>query len=264
MSRALFRRRRLPRRSVSAIRQPFPAHGPLPPETEVLLRQLIRDRLLTEAVIEDLPEFEGWSPRRIRGLLRRGRREGLLLSPPLHHGERYWCLSVAAAERLGLPAARGGALSESAKLRAYALLRFCWFGERRRTRLTFEELDRTVPNPTSSGHPHGYYFDPTDGGRIGLARLDAHRLGRWDRSIERLRSDVSRHCRHRGFARLIEARRFEITLLTVFPEKAERIASALAEHSDARRTPIRCVAIPELLPLVSGLTRKEARPRAPR
>ena len=264
MSRPVFQRRRLSRRSVSVSSKQPRTPGPPPPEAETLFQQLVRDRLLTEGIVEQLPGFETWRKRRIHALLRRFRREGLLLSPPLHHGERYWCLSRRGAERCGLAAARGGPLSEPAKLRAYALLRFCWCSEQRRSRLTLEDLARTVPGLSPSGHPHGYYFDPADGGRIGLARLDAHRLGRWDRSIERLRVDISRHWREPGFSRLIQARRFEITLLTVFPEKAERIAAALGEHADARRLPVRCVALPELLPLVSGLRRKEVRPRAPR
>lgn len=264
MPHPLFLRRRLPRRYVSQLPKNSGAQAPLPPEAEALFQQLARNRLLTEEVIEQLPEFTQWRRRRIRSLLRSCRRQGLLLSPPLHHGQRYWCLSRRGAEHCGLAATRGGPLSEPAKLRAYALLRFCWCGERRRSRLTLEDLARTVPGLSRSGHPHGYYFDPADGGRIGLARLDAHRLGRWDRSIERLREDVSRFSRQPGFSRLIHAQRFEITLLTVLPEKAERIATALSEHPDARRLPIRCVALPELLPLVSGLTRKEVRPRSPR
>ncbi|MBA3314344.1 MAG: hypothetical protein H0T47_13790, partial [Planctomycetaceae bacterium] len=154
----------------------------------------------------------------------------LIRSAWLYQGVRYWSLTPTGAAHCGLDPERAGRLSESAKLRAFALLQFCCLGEEPRRRLNTAELIGTFPDLPSSGLPGGYYFDPAGGGRMGLARLDAHRQGRWDRSLQSLREDIDRHWRQPGFRRLIQAARFEITLLTIFPEKASRLAAALAEH----------------------------------
>ena len=136
-------------------------------------------------------------------------------------------------------------------------MQFCCIGEEPRRRLSTAELVRTFPDLPSSGLPSGYYFDPAGAGRLGLARLDAHRQGRWDRSLQSLREDIDRHWLQPGFRRLIQAGRFEITLLTIFPEKASRLIASLSQHNDAMRVPVRCLPIPELLPLITSLPRKE-------
>jgi hypothetical protein len=86
-----------------------------------------------------------------------------------------------------------------------------------------------------------------------LARVDAGHRGRWDRIVESVRVDIDEHCRHFGFRKLIDAGRFEITVLTIFKQKAKRIKESLNQHLDARRVPVRVVAIPELLPLVASI-----------
>lgn len=226
------------------------------PEADVILRHLARHRLTVLAAVGRLPELTGWRTRRIKAVLRTCERHGLLRAGLLHQGVRCWFLAPAGAAYCGLPEERSGGLSESAKLRAFALLRFCCLGDEPRRRLTTEELLRAFPRLQGTGRPGGYYLDPAVG-RLGLARLDAHRHGRWDRSLQSVREDIDRHWRHPGFRGLIQAGRFEIALLTVFPEKASRLTAALAEHPDAGRVPVRCLALPELLPLVASLPRKE-------
>lgn len=229
----------------------------LPLEANALLHHLARYRLSVMAAIERLPEFVSWRTRRIKAALRTYEHQSLIRSSWLHQGVRCWCLAPAGAAHCGLPPERSGKLSESAKLRAFAQLQFCCLGSEPRRRLSTAELIHAFPHLPSTGLPNGYYFDPAGAGRLGLARLDAHRQGRWDRSLQCLREDIDRHWQEPGFRRLIQAGRFEITLLTVFPEKATRLSAALAEHRDASRIPVRCLALPALLPLITSLPRKE-------
>lgn len=229
----------------------------LTPEATAILNHLARYRLSVMEAVERLPEFVSWRTRRIKAVLRTCERQSLIRSSWLHQGVRCWCLAPAGAAYCGLPAERSGKLSESAKLRAFGLLQFCCLGDETRRRLSNAELIHAFPHLPSAGLPNGYYFDPTGCGRLGLARLDAHRQGRWDRSLQCLREDIDRHWQEPGFRRLIQAGRFEITLLTVFPEKASRLSAALAEHRDASRMPVRCLALPALLPLITSLPRKE-------
>lgn len=101
------------------------------------------------------------------------------------------------------------------------------------------------------GLPEGYYFDPQGSGRLGLARVDAGRRGRWDRVVQSLREDIDDHLHQVGFRKLIQAGRFEITLLTVLGQKARRIVESLSQYRDTVRVPLQVVALPELLPLIS-------------
>jgi hypothetical protein len=130
--------------------------------------------------------------------------------------------------------------------------------------LTAEELKRSFPTLHRPGLPSGYYFDPAGDGSLGLLRIDAAGKARWDRAMQSLRHDIGAHWLHTGFRQLVEATRFQITLVTVLPQKAARLRQAISQLHDARRVPIEVVAIPELLPLVMPWRRKEVSARRSR
>jgi len=220
--------------------------------TEAVLNHLARYRLTVFAVLERLPEFSAAGLREIKNVLRDCERQTLIGSAPLHHHAKYWYLETAGAKRCGLAEQRCGFLSEPAKLRALAMLQFCCLSDRPRHRLTADDLARSFPSLQRPGLPSGYYFDPVGSGRLGLARLDVGRRGRWDRVVQSLRADISDHLHQPVFKRLIEAGRFEITVLTVFRQKARRIEEALAQRKDAGAVPLQVVALPELLPLITS------------
>ena len=104
-----------------------------------------------------------------------------------------------------------------------------------------DELRRHFPDLDETGMTSTYYFDGADDGCLGLARVDAGQRGRWDRVVESIREDIDTHCSRQGFQKLIADRSFEISILTVHPQKAARIRQALSEKSDAQRIPIRIV-----------------------
>lgn len=108
--------------------------------TEAVLNHLARYRLTVFAALERLPEFSAAGPRQIKNVLRDCQRQTLVGSAPLHHGAKYWYLGTAGAKRCGLSEQRCGFLSEPAKLRALAMLRFCCLSDRPRHRLTAEDL----------------------------------------------------------------------------------------------------------------------------
>ena len=218
---------------------------------DAIVQHIARYRLTIFAAIERLPVFSALGPRQIKNMLQHCRRQSLIGCAPLHHAAKYWFLDAGGAERCGLEPNRSGPLSELAKLRALAILRYCILAERPRHRLTADDLARSFPTVFRQGLPEGYYFDPQDSGRLGLARVDAGRRGRWDRIVQSLREDIDDHLHQVGFRKLIQAGRFEITLLTVLRQKARRIIEALSQYRDTARVPLHVVAMPELLPLVS-------------
>ena len=217
---------------------------------KALLDHLARYRLTVFPALEQLPVFSKSGPALIKSVLRQCQRRSLISSAPLHQGARYWYLDAMGAQYCSGAEQQTGPLSEPAKLRAYAMLRFCYLTDRPRHRLVGDELARLSPDLVRPGLPQGYYFDPQGSGRLGLVRVDAGRRGRWDRVIQSIREDMNAHWRQPGFRRLIQAGRFEITVLTVFRQKARRIRESLAQDPAARCLPVEVLAMPELLPLV--------------
>ena len=224
---------------------------------EAILAHVARYRLSTFTALSRMPQFADESPRHLRRLLRDCREAELLSSAALHSGSRYWFLTPAGATRCGLDESRSGPLSETAKLRAYALLLFCCTSDKPRHRLTASELSQQFSALHRLGMPGTYYFDTTGKGSIGLARIDAGHQGRWDRVVQSVQDDISLHRKLPGFQQLIKAQRFEITVLTVLPAKAERTVSVLNSLSEVKHVPVHVVAQPELLPLIHSSHRKE-------
>ncbi|MEJ7592473.1 MAG: hypothetical protein WKF77_13055 [Planctomycetaceae bacterium] len=217
---------------------------------EAVLHHIARYRLSTFAAMMRLAEFKDTKPRALRELLRECCDFGELSSAALHAGVRYWFLTPKGATRCGLDESRSGPLSETAKIRAYAVLLYCCGSDRPRYRLTADELSSRFPALHRPGMPGTYYLEPAESGCIGLTRIDAGHSGRWDRIVESVRDDIALHRRLPGFRQLIQSRRFEITVLTVLPAKAERIASALQSLPEVKHVPVHVVAQPELLPLI--------------
>jgi hypothetical protein len=125
--------------------------------------------------------------------------------------------------------------------------------------LIADELREHFADVHRHGMPQGYYFDPHGAGHLGLMRIDVGLRGRWDRVVDAVCNDLREHLLHAGFRRLIVAKQFEFTIITVLPQKAERIRESVERMPDASRTSIQVVAIPELLPLIATATGKEVR-----
>lgn len=176
---------------------------------------------------------------------------------PLYRNRRYLYLTEKGAEQVAKLTKQDrhagyGPLSELAKIRAYAHLAFCCLQETPRERLTVADFQSYFPDLYQPGMAMNYYIESVAGKlRLGFLRVDVGGRGRWDRVIQKIRNDVESHWLHVGFRRLIEQGVFEITIATTLKQKADRICSALSDHRDANRAPIKVVAIPELIHLIA-------------
>lgn len=226
------------------------------PAVEALLEHVSRYRLSTFAVMSQLPQFVGRSPRYLRRVLRYCRDAQLMSSAILHSGSRYWFLEAVGAERCGLDTGRSGPLSENAKIRAYAMLLFCFCSDRTRHLLTGSELCGTLAVLHRQGMPATYYLDPSGDGNIGLARIDAGRHGRWDRIVNTIKSDITQHLGLPGFRDFIDADRFEISVLTAFPAKAARLVDAFGTTLKTGHVPVRVITNAMLVPLLYSIKQK--------
>jgi hypothetical protein len=183
-------------------------------------------------------------------------RMGWLGSDWLIRGTRYWYLT-GSLDGFGIVAKHSGPLSEPAKLRAYAMLSFCCELNSDRHKLTRMEMAKHFPELDRPGLPDRYYFNSENKGRLGLVRYDLGHHGRWDRVVEATKQDIRSHLSEPGIRHLISADRFEISILTVLPQKAQRLRAIIEPHSASLQVPISVYAFPQLIPLITSITETE-------
>lgn len=224
-----------------------------------IVQQIGRYGMTTFATAHQLGVFEGCGLRMVKQALKECQRRNWIGTAWLDQTRRYWFLKRKGANATGLDGLKTGPHSEPAKIRAAALLYFCIHGKRQRHLLTSTELQNVLEGEQLAGLPTGYYFDPSGEGKLGLARIDAGRQGRWDRIIESVRRDTDRLLRIQRLSQLSRNGRFEISVITVLPEKAARLKAAMLKHSDLNRIPINVVACPELIPLIASTSTKKGR-----
>ncbi len=220
---------------------------------QTLIGHVARYRMtVREAVAKDLNE----SLAAARRTLAQAVHDGYVNVAPLYRNRRYFYLTQlgansAATLASGINPPKRGPLSETAKMRAYAMLAFCCMHDTARERLTAVEFQTHFPDLYRPGMSGNYYIDTADKRpRIGLLRVDFGGRGRWDRIIGKVRHDIEGHFMDAGFRRLLGHELFEITIVTALPQKALRVRQTLASHRDAHRVPVRVVAMPDLLHLV--------------
>jgi hypothetical protein len=141
--------------------------------------------------------------------------------------------------------------SRQSKIRRLAMLSFCCLGGMRRKPLTMVELESLAPTAHGLVISGPYYFQPAPTPLCGFLRVDMGGEGRWDRVLAKCTEDVRQHARLSAWRPLISAGRFEITLATALPQKAERLCRAFRDMSPPSAAPIRITVIPELLYVIA-------------
>ena len=137
------------------------------------------------------------------------------------------------------------------------MLRFCCGQNSVRHKLTRFEMAKHFPELDRSGLPDRYYFNTENKGRLGLVRYDFGHHGRWDRIVDATKQDIRSHLSEPGTRRLISADRFEISILTVHPQKAERLRAILDPYCASLGIPISVYDFPQLVPLIMSITETE-------
>ena len=221
-----------------------------------VLNHVARYRITTTDALETLELPEPATHKQKNDALKHCTRMGWLGSDWLIRGKRYWYLT-GSLEEFGIVAKRSGPLSEPAKLRAYAMLNFCCGLNSVRHKLTRIELAKHFPELDRSGLPDRYYLNTENKGRLGLVRYDFGHHGRWDRIVDATKQDIRSHLSEPETRRLISADRFEISILTVHPQKAQRLRTVFERHSASLRIPIGVYEFPQLVPLITSISETE-------
>ena len=145
-------------------------------------------------------------------------------------------------------------LSETAKIRTYAMLAVCAAQNGRRTKLTREEFRQYFSDAYRPGLPMNYYIDLTNEQPVlGFVRVDTGGAARWDRIVAKAQDDVRKHRLTPAFTRFVTRNAFEIRIVTALPQKADRIRRSLLDKQTTRAVPIHVSAVPELINLIAPL-----------
>lgn len=221
-----------------------------------VLDHVARYKMGVPESVARLPSLEGWTPGRVKNTLKRLRGEGYLKTAPLYGDRTYDHLTREGAEALDLPlegrdAERlGQPLAEVPKVRAYAVLAFCCLSTRARQRLTPDEFKQFFAEHDRPGLPLSYYADH-EAKKLGFVRVDTGGRGRWDRVVERVRTDVERHQESDAFRESIGSEGLEVTLVTATEQKAGRLRAAFAEGEAFAAVTILVHVVPELVDLIA-------------
>jgi len=229
-----------------------------PTETEIaaaeriVMEHVARYRMTTYPAVNSLRGVRHFGRRRLRQLLNSMCRSRQLGRSTLFHQKHYFFLADDGASPTKGAGRRTGPLSETAKVRNYAIQSYCLRGGVYRSRLTKEELASMLPEIDRPGLPLNYYVDTSsDAPRLGFVRVDVGGHGRWDRIAKTCVSDLMSHIGNPAFQQFIQSDAFEVTLITTMPQKADRLRSWIVEQSPEATSLLKVVAFPELINLIA-------------
>lgn len=213
-----------------------------------VLEHLARFRVSTLRVVHRLL-FGGRTPSAAKKVLNRLERQGLLRSFRMNRqGQKCYQLSSAGAYRLGASDKLARPLRTQAFAKRLAVACFInTHGPKPYRLLTAAEAEAAFPG-TAEGFPDALYYPDDSAGphRLALLRPD---YGSTDarRVVRQCQAEVNERFAHQAFRRLIQARLFQVTVLTSTAEKAERLRALLAE---AGGFPSRVEFVPELFHVI--------------
>jgi hypothetical protein len=172
---------------------------------------------------------------------------------PHDPSRRFYYLAPRAADALGHDSIVAKEPSRELRVESFAIARFCCCAEPFRKLFTKDEFIAKFSSIWYPGQPVRYYLEPTVANEVRLAFLKVDKGGpsRWDRVIESCRRLLSKrttrsqanpqyHAQVDAFRNLVDAGRFQISLLTSLPEKRDAIVQSLdlIETSGEPRPPI--------------------------
>lgn len=221
---------------------------------KALLAHIDRFGLTVVEAVARLQPFQEWHKADVQYLLDRLEAAGTISSSWLYCGRR--CYFPAAREarhanHLTHQPAKPVSLSDESKIRRFAMLSFCCLGSAARFRLTPTEVQQRINSKHNRRLATNYYVQPLPDSVVGLLRVDMGGHGRWDRVLAKCLEDAREHVHSPDWRNHLEAGRFEITLATTLPQKAERLRRAFEDLPTQPGVPIRITAIPELLYLIA-------------
>lgn len=222
-----------------------------------ILEHVFRYRLTTPEIVSACSKLAPADVQAAEKLLQELTHSQWLQAGPLSPhdpSKRFYYLTPKAAEALEHDQIVAKEPSRELRIESYAIARFCCCSRPFRELFTKDEFLAKFSSIWYPGQPVRYYLEPARDDEVRLAFLKVDKGGpsRWDRVIEscqrflakrtsRSQANTQYHPQVDAFRDLVDAGRFQISLLTSLPEKRDAIVQALdlLETSGEARPPIR-------------------------
>ena len=211
-----------------------------------VIDHVARYRLTVVEALQTQPALAQPGSDQLKQILKQLCRQGVLDNATLYLDRSYFYLAPM------LPTEGRKLLSESVKIRRYAMLAFCCLGATPRTRLLPTECEAHCPELYHAvGCLDFYVSDSTANRALGVLRVDSGGRGRWDRVLEKCRRDIIRLQMDRQVRAMIDDGQLEYTLVTALPQKVHRLQQAIVCWSDIPLGVMRLCAVPDLVNLIA-------------
>lgn len=172
---------------------------------------------------------------------------------PLHHPRTYFTLGPDGARRFGLPLSRTRPLGPQSLPIEYGVLSCATRGRRLHQRLTTRELLEVCPELPDSLSDQACCLDETaTPPRLELIRVDLG--GRPDHVARKCLADIRARDGIESVQTLMAQGRFQLIVVTGTTAKAASIGESLDQHTWPDRFEIHMVVVPDLLPLIAGIS----------
>lgn len=223
--------------------------------TRAVVEHVFRYRLTTPDIVSSCPSLPASDLDSATSLLETLVRHGWLQRgqlAPNQPDDAYYYLTTKAAQVLDVDPVLAKEPSREMRIESFAVAKFCCSSHPFRELFTKAEFIDKFGSLWYPGQPVRYYLEPTQNDvRLAFIKVDKGGASRWDRvvescqrflskRIETSRADSQYHQQIYAYRQLVEAGRFQISLLTSLPEKCEAILRKLdmMEASGETRPPI--------------------------
>ena len=216
-----------------------------------------RYTIVTRDAIENLACFEGAGNHAVRTVLRRHLGARFIASQTLYGKKKCYYLTTRGLNAIGGGTGTGKHLSEQPKIRAFAALSFCLRDSIRRHLLTRAEFREFFPD-LAAGVRRVFHYIDNEGPvkRLSFIRVDYGKTEtiKLDQLIAYLRRDIRKMLLTPAAVPYVDAGQLQLTVLTAFQQKAERLERTIQDVELSLALPVRIHVIPELRELVAPIS----------
>ncbi|MDZ4848516.1 MAG: hypothetical protein SGI77_04430 [Pirellulaceae bacterium] len=219
----------------------------------VVLTHIMKFGLTASSVWDCSEAFDGLDRIAIGHAVRRLAKAGVIKRGVLHHGKFYFVPTSEVCTIVGQRGVSFGLLGEPIKRFAFARL---LIGCRERPSVVPALTSPLIKHCGESfrGIASRFLVKPSDCKYLGFLRIDSQLHSRPDRPAQQLRADLLRFAKQPLIATFMKQNSFEYLWTTVSTARANAVMEKFSSYKRVGRFPISVVVLPELMPLLAGIT----------
>lgn len=223
-----------------------------PPELELaLLKQIETYGMTTRLVWEHTASLKPFAATDITTCLRALSKSGIVEAHPLHHGRFYFTFARHHSLRDRTSRWRGGAFGEAEKCKTFAKLVVGTLHLPGTVPCSAEQHSKLL-GEGGQGLSLQFMLQP-DQKKVVYPQVDTSLVALPSRTAQRLRDAIFRLAKLPAIKHLVQQQQFELVLVAITTQRADSILNHFRRYDRVGGTPIRPLAVPELMPLLTAV-----------